>query len=61
MTLSDEQLSVWTLTKLQSTSQTKLALNKVMVTVWWSPADLSPCSFLNPGYPSYLKHVLGES
>ena len=50
---SDDQLSVWTKEKLQSTCQSqtctkKKRKKKVPVTVWWSATRLVYCSFLYP-------------
>ena len=48
-TTGNDQLSVWTKKKLQSTSQSQTSIRKkVMVTVWWSAAHLIHYSFLNP-------------
>ena len=51
VTTSDDQLSGWTERKLQSTSQgqTCTPQKKVLVTVWWSAANLIHYIFLNPG------------
>ena len=49
MTTTDDQLSCWT-EKFQCTSQSKICnQKKVMVTVWWSAAQLIHYIFLNPG------------
>ena len=48
-TTSNDQLGGWTEKKLQGTSKSKLAPEKVMVTIWWSVACLIHNSFLNPG------------
>ena len=48
-TTGNDQLSVWTKKKLQSTSQSQTSIRKkVMVTIWWSTAHLIHYSFLNP-------------
>ena len=50
MTTGDNQLSDWTEKKLQSTSQNQICTKKrVIVTDWWSDANLINYSFLNPG------------
>ena len=53
MTTDKNQLSSWTLKKLQSTSQSQTCTTKkkkkVMVIVWLSAAGLIHYSFLNPG------------
>ena len=47
MTTSDNQLSGWTKTKLQSTSQSQTCTKiMVMITCWWSAACLNHYSFL---------------
>ena len=48
MTTRDDQISGWTEKKLQSTSQAKLDLKKVMITLWWSAACLSHYTIRNP-------------
>ena len=52
-----DQLSGWTKRKLQSTSKSQTWTHthkhtKLMITVWWSAADLICYSFLNPGETS---------
>ena len=56
-TTGDNQLSGWMEKKLQSTSQSQIAPNKVMVTVWWSAASLIRCNFLNLGIIISEKYV----
>ena len=47
-TTSDDQLSVWAESKLQSTSQSQTCTKKVIVTVWCPTASLIHYSLLNP-------------
>ena len=60
-TARDDQLSGWTVKKLQSISQSQSAPQKrSMVTVWWSAAGPIHYSFLILAKPLYLRSMLSK-
>ena len=61
MITSDDQLSGWAEKKLQSTFQSQTCTKKVMVTLWWSAAQLIHYSFWIPVKPLHLRSMLSKS